>query len=50
MMPISDINPSPNPRQNRPQGDEVSYPADDIAAKMDEHGTWRFTRKDGTPY
>ena len=35
---------------DRPAGDEVSYPVDDIQAVMGDDGRWRFTRKDGTPY
>ncbi|EQD76676.1 Cupin 2, conserved barrel domain protein [mine drainage metagenome] len=35
---------------DRTGGDEVSYPADDIAASMGEKGQWRFTHKDGRPY
>ncbi len=35
---------------DRPEGDESSYPKDDIQAVMGAHGKWRFTRKDGTPY
>jgi uncharacterized cupin superfamily protein len=35
---------------NRPEGDTVSYPADDITAVMGEDGKWRFAHKDGTPY
>ena len=35
---------------DRPAGDEVFYPADDIQAVMGDDGKWRFTRKDGTPY
>jgi uncharacterized cupin superfamily protein len=35
---------------DRPTGDEVSYPADDIQAVMGDDGRWCFTRKDGTPY
>lgn len=35
---------------DRAQGDEVSYPADDIQAVMGEDGRWRFTHKDGTAY
>jgi uncharacterized cupin superfamily protein len=35
---------------NRPPGDEVFYPADDIAAVLGDDGKWRFTHKDGTPY
>ncbi len=35
---------------DRSDGDEGSYPADDIAATMGDDGKWRFTHKDGTPY
>jgi len=35
---------------DRPEGDEGSYPRDDIQAVMGADGKWRFTRKDGTPY
>jgi uncharacterized cupin superfamily protein len=35
---------------DRAQGDEVSYPTDDIQAVMGEDGKWRFTHMDGTPY
>ena len=35
---------------DRPEGDEASYPRDDIQAVMGADGKWRFTRKDGTPY
>jgi len=35
---------------DRSAGDEVQYPADDIAAVTGEDGKWRFTHKDGTPY
>ena len=35
---------------DRPEGDEGSYPQDDIEAVMGADGKWRFTRKDGTPY
>jgi uncharacterized cupin superfamily protein len=35
---------------DRTQGDEVSYPADDIKAVMGADGKWLFTRRDGTPY
>jgi len=35
---------------DRAQGDEVSYPADDIQAVLGENGKWHFTHKDGTPY
>jgi len=34
---------------DRTEGDEVGYPADDLAAVL-EGGAWRFTHKDGTPY
>lgn len=33
----------------RVQGDEGSYPADDLLARQ-ENGVWIFSRKDGTPY
>jgi len=32
------------------EGDEVSYPFDDIQAIMADDGKWRFTHKNGTPY
>jgi uncharacterized cupin superfamily protein len=35
---------------DRSSGDEVAYPADDIAAVMSEDGKWHFAHKDGTPY
>ncbi len=35
---------------DRSPGDEVSYPADDVQAVLDDDGRWRFARKDGTPY
>ena len=35
---------------DRPQGDEGSYPNDDIQAVMGADGKWQFTHKDGTPY
>jgi len=35
---------------DRPEGDEGSYPRDDIAAAMGADGKWRFVRKDGTPF
>ncbi len=35
---------------DRPEGDEDSYPQDDIQAAMGTDGKWRFTRKDGTLY
>jgi len=28
--------------------DHVTYPEDDVVATSDEHGNWRYTRKDGT--
>ncbi|MBT9568344.1 MAG: cupin domain-containing protein [Thiobacillus sp.] len=34
---------------DRSDGDEVSYPDDDLCAKF-VNGTWAFFRKDGTPY
>ncbi len=35
---------------DRPADDAVSYPHDDLAASKAPDGSWRFTRKDGTPY
>jgi len=35
---------------DRTPGDEVVYPDDDIAAVMDENGSWRFAHKDGRLY
>lgn len=35
---------------DRAEGDEVSYPRDDILAVRGEDGRWRFSSKDGTPY
>ncbi|MDE0711422.1 MAG: cupin domain-containing protein [Rhodospirillales bacterium] len=35
---------------DRAEGDEGSYPQDDIQAVMGANGKWQFTRKDGTPY
>ncbi len=35
---------------DRAQGDEVSYPNDDIQAVMGEDAKWRFAHKDGRPY
>jgi uncharacterized cupin superfamily protein len=35
---------------DRTQGDEVSYPEDDIKAVMGADGKWLFARRDGTPY
>lgn len=34
---------------DRTDGDEVSYPDDDLCAKF-ANGAWAFFRKDGTPY
>ncbi len=34
---------------DRTQGDEVIYPHDDVKAAFGEDGTWRYTRKDGSP-
>jgi len=33
---------------NRTEGDEVSYPADDLQAVLGDDGQWHFTRKDGS--
>jgi uncharacterized cupin superfamily protein len=35
---------------DRPVGDEVQYPVDDIQAVMGEDGKWQFAHKDGKPY
>ncbi len=35
---------------DRVEGDEGSYPNDDIAASMGADGKWVFVHKDGTPY
>ena len=35
---------------DRTIGDEVRYPEDDLQAVMGEDGTWRYTRRDGTPW
>ncbi len=35
---------------DRSQGDEVTYPVDDIAAVMGKDGKWHFAHKDGRPY
>ncbi len=35
---------------DRSEGDEVSYPSDDISALRGDDGKWHFTHKDGTPY
>lgn len=34
---------------DRSPGDAVTYPDDDLAARMGEDGKWRYSRKDGTP-
>ncbi len=34
---------------DRAPDDRVEYPHDDLAASKAPDGTWRFTRKDGTP-
>ncbi len=34
---------------DRSEGDEGSYPQDDLQAVMGMDGKWRFTHKDGTP-
>jgi uncharacterized cupin superfamily protein len=35
---------------DRAQGDEVSYPTDDIQAVMGDDGKWRFSHKNGEAY
>lgn len=35
---------------DRTPGDEGSYPADDIQAKLGSDGKWQFTHKDGRKY
>jgi len=35
---------------DRPKGDQVSYPRDDLQAVLGVDGQWRFTRKDGSGY
>jgi uncharacterized cupin superfamily protein len=35
---------------DRSDGDEVSYPNDDIRAVLRADGTWGYAHKDGTPY
>lgn len=35
---------------DRPEGDEGSYPNDDIKAAMGDDGKWVFVHKDGAPY
>lgn len=34
---------------DRAAGDSIAYPEDDLAAAMQPDGSWRHTRKDGTP-
>jgi len=34
---------------DRSPADEVTYPDDDLHARMGEDGKWRYFRKDGTP-
>ena len=35
---------------DRTAGDEVTYPDDDLRAEVGRDNSYRFTRKDGTPY
>ena len=35
---------------DRSPGDRVSYPDDDLEARLDGQGRWTFVRKDGRPY
>ncbi|TNC50070.1 cupin domain-containing protein [Rubellimicrobium rubrum] len=35
---------------DRSPGDEGSYPADDLVARLSPDGRWVFARKDGQPY
>ena len=35
---------------DRTEGDEVSYPADDLVAAMGDNGKWFFARKDGATF
>lgn len=35
---------------DRTEGDEGSYPADDLKASLGADGRWTFTHKDGRPY
>jgi uncharacterized cupin superfamily protein len=35
---------------DRSPDDEVNYPRDDLQAKREPDGSWRFFRKDNTPY
>jgi uncharacterized cupin superfamily protein len=34
---------------DRSPGDAVTYPDDDLVAEMGADGTWRYSRKDGSP-
>jgi len=35
---------------DRTAGDAASYPDDDLKAVLGTDGSWRYTRRDGTPY
>ena len=35
---------------DRTAGDSVAYPDDDVQAKFGSDGTWKYSKKDGTPY
>lgn len=35
---------------DRTEGDEASYPTEDLRAVMGDDGKWRFSHKDGTDY
>lgn len=35
---------------DRTAGDRADYPEDDLAARLDRDGRWRFFHKDGRPY
>lgn len=35
---------------DRSSGDEAAYPDDDLKAMLAADGSWRYTKKDGTPY
>jgi uncharacterized cupin superfamily protein len=35
---------------DRREGDQVSYPSDDLVAVSDSNGQWRFSHKNGDPY
>jgi uncharacterized cupin superfamily protein len=35
---------------DRTEGDEASYPTEDLQAVMGDDGKWRFSHKDGTDY